>query len=123
MFITKRFRFSQVMQQIVNFEGVKAIVRKANFTILSAAFLAVSVFILSGCPSTTTPEPGKVDPNEAAATVNGKAIKLEEVERIIKQQGQGQEVRLSPLELAQARLQVLQGLIQDEVLYQKAEKE
>ena len=112
------------MIKIVNFEGVKAIVRKANFTVLGAAFLAASLFILSGCdPKTSGSGGGAPDPNEAAATVNGKVIKLEEVERLIKQQGQGQESRLSPLELAQARLQVLQGLIQDEVLYQKAEKE
>jgi parvulin-like peptidyl-prolyl isomerase len=114
------------MIKIVNFEGVNSIVRKANFTILGAAFLAAAVFILSGCPSSTGNTNGvrtDIDPNEAAATVNGKVIKLEEVERLIKQQGQGQEARLSPLELAQARLQVLQGLIQDEVLYQKAEKE
>jgi parvulin-like peptidyl-prolyl isomerase len=93
---------------------------------LGTAFLAVAVFILSGCPGGPNSNGGgggQVDLNEAAASVNGKAIKLEEVERVIKQQGQGQEVRLSPLELAQARLQVLQGLIQDEVLYQKAEKE
>lgn len=115
------------MIKIVNFEGVNSIVRKANFTIFGAAFLAVSVFILSGCPAggpeTGNTKPGDVNGNETAATVNGKVIKLEEVERLIKQQGQGQESRLSPLELAQARLQVLQGLIQDEVLYQKAEKE
>jgi peptidyl-prolyl cis-trans isomerase SurA len=113
------------MIKIVNFEGVNSIVRKANFTILGVAFLAISTLILSGCPSVTDSNRSKtdVDPNEAAATVNGKAIKLEEVERIIKQQGQGQEARLSPLELAQTRLQVLQGLIQDEVLFQKAEKE
>jgi peptidyl-prolyl cis-trans isomerase SurA len=114
------------MIKIVNFEGVNSIVRKANFTIIGVALLAISTFILSGCPggpNTNTKTPDGVDTNEAAATVNGKVIKFEEVERLIKQQGQGQETRLSPLELAQARLQVLQGLIQDEVLYQKAEKE
>ncbi|HEY8560057.1 MAG TPA: SurA N-terminal domain-containing protein [Pyrinomonadaceae bacterium] len=114
------------MIKIVNFEGVNSIVRKANISMLGTAFLAVAVFILSGCPGGPNSNGGgggQVDLNEAAASVNGKAIKLEEVERVIKQQGQGQEVRLSPLELAQARLQVLQGLIQDEVLYQKAEKE
>jgi len=114
------------MIKIVNFEGVNSIVRKANFTIIGVAFLAIATFILSGCPGGTPSNSstvGNVDPNEAAATVNGKAIKLEEVERLIKQQGQGQEAKLSPLELAQARLQVLQGLIQDEVLFQKAEKE
>lgn len=63
------------------------------------------------------------DPNETAATVNGKAIKMEEVERAVKQQTNGQESKLSPLELAAARLQALQSLIEQEVLYQKAEKE
>lgn len=114
------------MIKIVNFEGVNSIVRKANFTIIGVAFLAIATFILSGCPSPVDPgnkTPGEVNGNETAATVNGKVIKLEEVERLIKQQGQGQEAKLSPLELAQARLQALQGLIQDEVLFQKAEKE
>lgn len=63
------------------------------------------------------------DPNETAATVNGKAIKMEDVERAVKQQTNGQESKLSPLELAAARLQALQGLIEQEVMYQKAEKE
>ncbi len=100
--------------------------RKANFTIIGVAFLAIATFILSGCPSSgqgNNVDPAKVDLNEAAATVNGKAIKLEEVERLIKQQAKGQEAKLSPLELAQARLQVLSELIQSEVLFQKAEKE
>ncbi len=100
--------------------------RKANFTIIGVAFVAIAAFILSGCPNSgvsSNSGAGTPDPNEAAATVNGKAIKLEEVERLIKQQTQGQEAKLSPLELAQARLQALSALIQDEVLFQKAEKE
>lgn len=98
----------------------------SNFKIFSIAFLAVTIFILSGCQGSTASNAtggGTVDANETAATVNGKVIKLQEVERVIKQQGQGQEGRLSPLELAQARLQVLEGLIQQEVMFQKAEKE
>jgi hypothetical protein len=103
-------------------------VRNSNFKIFSIVFLAVSIFILSGCQGSTASNAtggggGTVDANETAATVNGKVIKLQEVERVIKQQGQGQEGRLSPLELAQARLQVLEGLIQQEVMFQKAEKE
>ncbi len=113
------------MTDIVNFEGVKATVQKPKLKIFSIAFLAITAFVLTGCQSsaTTNTPTGTVDPNETAATVNGKAIKLEEVERVIKQQGQGQEAKLSPLELAKARLQVLDTLIQNEVLYQKAEKE
>lgn len=105
--------------------------RNSKFNIFSIAFLAIAAFTFAGCQGTGTTASnssngvdGKpIDPNETAATVNGKAVKLEEVERVIKQQGQGQESKLSPLELAQARLQVLEGLIQQEVMFQKAEKE
>ena len=61
--------------------------------------------------------------NTVAATVNGKKIMLQEVERVIQQQTNGKQADLSPLELAQARLQVLSSLIQREVLFQKAEQE
>ncbi len=115
------------MKRIVNFEGVKARVRNSNFKIFSIAFLAISAFALNACTgastSTTPNGGGTVDVNETAATVNGKVIKMQEVARVIKQQGGGQESKLSPLELAQARLQVLESLIQQEVMFQKAEKE
>lgn len=61
--------------------------------------------------------------NEIAARVNGKDISFEEVERAVKREAQGQDARMSPLELAAARLQVLQNLIEQEVMFQKAEKE
>ncbi|MGD9628273.1 MAG: SurA N-terminal domain-containing protein [Pyrinomonadaceae bacterium] len=84
----------------------------------------LSVAALAGaCGGSAPAGPNGVDPNATAATVNGKAITMEEVERAVKQQAQGQESRLSPLELAGARLQVLQSLIEQEVMYQKAEKE
>ena len=89
---------------------------------IGTAVLALSAVVLTGCNGAGS-KSGGVDPNETAATVNGKAIKLEAVERVLKQQAQGQESKLSPLELAQLRLQILDTLIQDEVLYQKAEKE
>lgn len=114
------------MYRTVYFEGVKATVRKFNFRVFSVISLMIVSLIISGCNnSTATNSNGTngIDPNETAATVNGKAIKLEEVERGLKQQAQGQEVNLSPLELAAARLQVLETLIQQEVMYQKAEKE
>ena len=114
-----------MIRQVKN-EGVKAIVHNSNFKIFSITFLAVAAFALNACTGTSTnntPIGGPIDVNETAATVNGKVIKLQEVERVIKQQGQGQESSLSPLELAKARLQVLEGLIQQEVMFQKAEKE
>ena len=101
--------------------------QKHRLTILTVFITAVFTMILSGCNTPTSsnpaPRPGEVDVNETAATVNGKAIKLEEIERVLKQQAQGQESNLSPLELAQARLQILENLIQQEVMFQKAEKE
>ncbi|HTH51821.1 MAG TPA: SurA N-terminal domain-containing protein [Pyrinomonadaceae bacterium] len=67
--------------------------------------------------------PSGTDPNETADKVNGKAITMQDVDRAVKQQAGGQETKMSPLELAGARLQVLDSLIQQEVMYQKAEKE
>jgi len=58
-----------------------------------------------------------------AATVNGRNILLKEVERNMTQQAGGNVTKLSPLELAQARLSVLEKLIQREVLFQRAERE
>lgn len=60
---------------------------------------------------------------DVAAVVNGKNITLGEVERVIREQTNGQQSLLSPLELGAARLQVLDSLIRDEVLYQRAERE
>lgn len=96
--------------------------RKTNIKFFIFAILATFALILTGCQSTAT-GPGEPRGDETAATVNGKVIKFEEVERAIKQQARGQESKLSPLELAQARLQVLEQLIQQEVMYQKAENE
>ncbi len=97
--------------------------RSTKSILFSAVFAATSVFIAACGGQGGGTEGGNVDPNETAATVNGKPIKMEEVERAIKQQAQGQESNLSPLELAAGRLQVLQSLIEQEVMYQKAEKE
>ncbi|HVF30473.1 MAG TPA: SurA N-terminal domain-containing protein [Pyrinomonadaceae bacterium] len=90
-------------------------------TMLLAAVAIAAGACGSGGPSNSSS--GSVDPNATAATVNGKAIKMEEVERAFKSQAQGQEARLSDLEITAARLQVLQDLIQQEVMFQKAEKE
>lgn len=80
--------------------------------------VAFGAVLVAGCSS------GSESPNNTvAATVNGKKIMLQEVERLINQQAQGKQSQLSPLELAQARLQVLASMIQREVLYQRAEQE
>lgn len=113
------------MMKKVNFQKAKAIMQ-SNKNLFAITFLMIAGLVFAACnpnPGGSNSTGGEVDPNETAATVNGKAIKLEEVERALKQQAAGQEASLSPLELAAARLEVLQTLIQQEVLFQKAEAE
>jgi parvulin-like peptidyl-prolyl isomerase len=87
-----------------------------RFLWLTAAI--IGALLLAGCGgSESTPD------NTVAATVNGKKIMLAEVERIIHQQAQGKESQMSAHDLAQARLQVLDKLVQREVLFQRAEQE
>jgi parvulin-like peptidyl-prolyl isomerase len=79
--------------------------------------------VLAACGSTGSGSTGTTGgATDVAATVNGKNIMLSEVDRLIHQQFQGQESKLSPLQLAQTRLQALDTLIQNEVLYQRADK-
>lgn len=104
---------------------VNAIVQLNKKQILGVALTVFIAGVLTSCdvPVANSTSTGKVDVNETAAKVNGKVITMQEVDRAVKQQAQGQEDKLSPLELAAARLQVLQGLVEQEVMYQKAEKE
>jgi parvulin-like peptidyl-prolyl isomerase len=114
------------MTEFDTFKGVNSTVQTLKFRVLLTASLAISIAIFGACGGNGTASntsAGSVDPNETAATVNGKTIKMEDVERAVKQQAQGQESKLSPLELAGARLQVLQSLVEQEVMFQKAEKE
>src|SRR5215471_17969494 len=103
------------------FIGADQNMRSFNFRHVSAVVLLAIASFLTACG--TNSGGGNPGDNETAANVNGKPIKMEDVERAVKQQAQGQESRLSPLELASARLQVLENLIQQEVMFQKAEKE
>lgn len=106
-------------------KGVRAIVQIYKKSIVAGAALAISAGLMAACgsPGPTNSGSSGVDPNETAAKVNGKAITMQEVDRGVKQQTQGQDSKLSPLELAGARLQVLQSLVEQEVMFQKAEKE
>lgn len=91
--------------------------------ILFITLLIGATTFFVACSSIATGNNTGAPGNDVAAAVNGKSISNQEIEKIIKQQLQGQEAKLSPLELAQARLQALDGLIQQEVMFQKADKE
>lgn len=85
--------------------------------------IALVTVLFSGCSGGAGSGTSGAGDSAVAATVNGRSIMLSEVDRLISQQMQGQQAQMSPLQLAQARLQVLDGLIQKEVLFQRAEKE
>lgn len=88
--------------------------------VFAVTSLMISGLVLSGCASGGGSE---AKDNTVAATVNGRNIMLSEVERGVSQQTGGNPAALNQLQLAQARLQVLQNLIQREVMFQRAERE
>lgn len=87
--------------------------------VLAVSCLAVSSLVAGACASGGS----AVAENQIAATVNGRNIMLQEVERQLNQQTGGNPAALNQLQLAQARLQILNSLIQREVLFQRAERE
>jgi len=91
-------------------------------TAVLAAVAALAALSFSACGATGSSGGGAATEN-VAATVNGKEIRMSEVDTTLNQQARGQQSQLSPLELAAARLQVLDELIKQEVLFQRAEKE
>ncbi|HYH86050.1 MAG TPA: SurA N-terminal domain-containing protein [Pyrinomonadaceae bacterium] len=85
--------------------------------VLVVASLAITSAACSG------KKDGPGSGSDVAATVNGKDITLGEVDRIISQQTSGQQAKMSTIQLAAARLQVLDKLIERQMLVQRAEKE
>ena len=84
-------------------------------------FALLLVAALGACKGEANPA-AKGD-GSVAATVNGKPITLKEVDSAIRQQAGDQFSQLSPTQLATARIQSLDSLIQQEVLFQRAEAE
>ena len=87
--------------------------------IFTVTCLVAAGLVLSGCDSGGS----AAKDNMVAATVNGRNIMLKEVERAVSQQVGGNTSSYNQLQMAQARLQVLDSLIQREVMYQRAERE
>ena len=87
--------------------------------VLAVTCLVAAGLVLNGCSSTGT----EAKDNMVAATVNGHNIMLAEVERGVSQQTNGNPSQLNQLQMAQARLTVLDSLIKREVMFQRAEKE
>jgi len=87
--------------------------------VLAVSCLVGAGLVLNGCSSGSSEAKDQM----VAATVNGRNIMMQEVERAINQQTNGNPSSLNQLQMAQARLQVLNTLIQREVMFQRAERE
>ncbi|MBK9315414.1 MAG: SurA N-terminal domain-containing protein [Acidobacteria bacterium] len=89
---------------------------------LLPAFLMMLVLAVSACNGgglTGSSDGG----DDVAALVNGTKLMVKDVDRVITQQFRGQENQLSQLALAAYRLQALENLVNQEVLFQRAQKE
>ena len=95
--------------------------QRPGLVLLATVMLLIAV----GCKQETTT--GSANSGELAARVGNTDIPLSKVDRMIDQGLQGQGGKklsdLSPVELAAARLQALDSLITEEVLYQRARQE
>lgn len=93
-------------------------VQKQTAIIFTVALLVALVAACKGDSKGTAQGDSSV-----AATVNGRPLTLKEVDAAIKQQAGAEFSKLSPTQLAAARIQSLDSLIQQEVLFQRAEGE
>jgi parvulin-like peptidyl-prolyl isomerase len=124
IFITDGFARGQARRVaatgIIN-ESLKELKRQVKRVAYRIAFAVVAASVVVGISACK--RGSGTAAKDVAATVNSKEISLSEVDRVVSQQTGGQQATLSPLELAAARLQVLDDLIKQEVLFQRAEKE
>lgn len=96
---------------------------KFKTPILMLSLFMSSLLFMSCGQSGATSSSSSGSKGEAAAVVNGTKITAAEVDRVTTEQAQGQQGQMSQLELAAARLRVLEGLITNEILYQKAKQD
>jgi parvulin-like peptidyl-prolyl isomerase len=90
--------------------------------ILFPYFLCALALVVSSCSGGTSS--GASGSDEVAAVVNGTKILLKDVDRVIaQQQSREQENQLSQLQQAALRLQALETLINQEVLFQRAQQD
>jgi parvulin-like peptidyl-prolyl isomerase len=89
--------------------------------ILFSHFLCALALVVSSCSGGTSS--GASGSDDVAAVVNGTKILLKDVDRVIAQQSRDQENQPSQLEQAALRLQALETLIGQEVLFQRAQQD
>ncbi|MBI3951078.1 MAG: SurA N-terminal domain-containing protein [Acidobacteria bacterium] len=88
--------------------------------------MVVLIWLLSLATTSCNDDRGLTATEDVAARVNDATIRISEVDRLIEQQLRSHEPGSptpTPAELAMARLQVLDGLITQEALYQYAQRQ
>jgi peptidyl-prolyl cis-trans isomerase SurA len=90
----------------------------------SPKIIALSILALASLLAASCKDSSSTASTEVAAKVGSREIKLTQVDSVIKQQlDAGGGGSFTPAELVAARLSVLDNLIQEEALFQKAQKE
>jgi peptidyl-prolyl cis-trans isomerase SurA len=104
--------------------AVNPILRRSNVVFRSSKTILAVIMILTSLFVAACKNSSKADNSEAVAKVGAREITMKQVDSAIKQQlDQAGGGTLSPAELVAARLAALDNLIQDEALFQRAQKD
>jgi parvulin-like peptidyl-prolyl isomerase len=103
---------------------VNPILRRSNVVFRSSKTTLAAIIILTCVLASACKNGGKTDNSEAVAKVGSREITMKQVDSAVKEQlDQAGGGTLTPAELVAARLAALDRLIQDEALFQRAQKD
>jgi peptidyl-prolyl cis-trans isomerase SurA len=103
---------------------VNPILRRSNVVFRSSKTILATIVIVASLSVTACKSSGKADSSEAVAKIGSREITMKQVDSAIKQQlDQSGGSSLSPAELVAARLAALENLIQEEAMFQRAQKD
>jgi peptidyl-prolyl cis-trans isomerase SurA len=104
--------------------AVNPILRRSNEVFRSTKAVLAAIVIFTSLFVAACKNSSKADNSEAVAKVGAREITMKQVDSAIKQQlDQAGGGTLSPAELVAARLAALDNLIQDEALFQRAQRD
>ena len=104
--------------------AVNPILRRSNEVFRSSKTILAVIVIFTSLFVAACKNSSKADNSEAVAKVGARDITMKQVDSAIKQQlDQAGGGTLSPAELVAARLAALDNLIQEEALFQRAQKD
>src|ERR1051325_4628060 len=103
---------------------VNPILRRSNVVFRSSKTTLAAIILLTSLLASACKNGGKADNSEAVAKVGSREINMKQVDSAVKEQrDQAGGGTVTPAELVAARLAALDRLIQDEALFQRAQKD